>query len=358
MSIEILCASEIPPSLSEKWEEIRGSNTLLDSPFFAYDFFAIASQVRPNCRVGLQKDGQDIAAIFAYEQRRDTAFPVGRMFNDAHGPIVGTDNSLDWSEFWKAAELRSFQFHAMPEYCSTFQPPVYVFDRPKSYLCDLTLTPKGYLTWLYANRRTIAKQDQKTRKLTREVGTLRFDSDCSDSEILDKVIELKSQQYRRTNLFDKFSLDWIRELLHRLHRSTTSVRGQLSVLWAGEQLVAGHFGLRERNMLHYWFPVYDFDYSRYSPGTALFIHIIRACEAAGVERIDFGYGELPYKSKLCNAESRMLEGICTQSVTRRLQSQWGFHSMKLAKRLPAKETIKRTFRTFFPSVGAEDHGGE
>ncbi len=343
--------------MGAEWERLRASSDLFDSPFLSYEFFTIANRVRPNLFVALQRAGEVITAVCAYESHGNAAYPIGRMFNDAHGPILNPETTFDWRSFFREAQVSSFHFHSMREY-SSLDPQIHVFDRVKTFHCDLSIARDGYLTWLNSNHRTVSKQHQKTRKLAREIGTLRFEFDCSDSAVLDQIIQLKSDQYRRTNLFDKFSLDWIRELLHRLHQSTSSVRGQLSVLWAGEKLVAGHYGLREGKLLHYWFPVYDLDYSRYSPGTALFVDVVKSCEMASVEKIDFGYGELAYKWKLCNVVSHTLEGVVTCSPATRVRSELAFHSKKFLKQLPVKDTLKSTVRRLFPSVGATDHGSQ
>ena len=57
----------------------------------------------------------------------------------------------------------------------------------------------------------------------------------------------------------------------------------------------------ENGLLHYSFPVYDPAYAKYSPGTALFVEIIRNAQRFGITCIDMGYGELPYKRRQTDA---------------------------------------------------------
>ena len=53
-------------------------------------------------------------------------------------------------------------------------------------------------------------------------------------------------------------------------------QGVLSGLYIGEKLVAAHFGMRSRRVLHWWFPAYDPELGKYSPGAQLLLELSRA----------------------------------------------------------------------------------
>jgi hypothetical protein len=61
-------------------------------------------------------------------------------------------------------------------------------------------------------------------------------------------------------------------------------------------------------VLHYWFPVYDREFRACSPGTELYLQVVRAAAASGIQRIDFGYGEEPYKLRIANRTSQLACG--------------------------------------------------
>ncbi len=82
----------------------------------------------------------------------------------------------------------------------------------------------------------------------------------------------------------------------------------LSLLYAGDQLVAGHLGMRSKRIWHYWFPAYDRRYAKYSPGLLLLLKMAQAAEDLGLEAIDIGTGLSLYKRRLMNASTAVAEG--------------------------------------------------
>lgn len=84
--------------------------------------------------------------------------------------------------------------------------------------------------------------------------------------------------------------------------------GMLSVLYAGDKVVAAHFGMRSRKVWHYWWPAYNPDFARYSPGVGLLLEMARSARPLGVETIDLGKGGQPYKQRLKNASVSLAEG--------------------------------------------------
>jgi CelD/BcsL family acetyltransferase involved in cellulose biosynthesis len=73
-------------------------------------------------------------------------------------------------------------------------------------------------------------------------------------------------------------------------------------------LVAAHFGIRSRRIWHWWFPAYDREFARYSPGLILLVEMMRAAEGLGLERIDLGRGEALYKRRLMTGAATVYSG--------------------------------------------------
>ena len=122
--------------------------------------------------------------------------------------------------------------------------------------------------------------------------------------MLARLIEWKSAQYRRTGKTDWFSIPWVAALIERLHGvEAPGFAGLLSALWAGDELVAAHFGLRSRTVWHWWYPAYDRQYAADSPGLILDLAMAGHAEAQGLERIDLG--------KVCDHKARLMSG-CTE----------------------------------------------
>ncbi|HBE68568.1 MAG TPA: hypothetical protein DDW52_10515 [Planctomycetaceae bacterium] len=353
MDYSLFDIGDICPTVEGQWDAIRASRPEYYSPFFSRRFIKIAAPERPQTQVVIASEHERVVGVLPFERAGQSGYPVCRMINDAHG-FIGDARNVDFNSLLSAAGVTTFVAHADP---NPVLPRFETFGSSKSFLCDLSVENGTYSDWLRSHSKTIAKQRQKSNKLKRELGSLRLDFDCKDHEILDQLINLKSEQYKRTHIFDKFSIPWVRRLMHRLLDQQSDPRLQLSILYAGDQLVAGHYGIREGSLLHYWFPVYRPEFSIYSPGTALFLEIINRSVQENVSKIDFGYGELPYKWKLCNVVTESYEGVYSRSRLSTAHLRARRQIEKLAKLTPGKSHIKRMRRMLFPDADARAHGG-
>ena len=57
----------------------------------------------------------------------------------------------------------------------------------------------------------------------------------------------------------------------------------------------GHFGLRTATTLVGWFPAYDTEFARYSPGIVHHLHMAEHAAASGLLMVDMGKGGREYK---------------------------------------------------------------
>ena len=120
---------------------------------------------------------------------------------------------------------------------------------------------------------------------------MRFVAAADDATVLEAVIDLKRRQYAATGARDYFSEPQHVQLMHHLLGVRNSdFGGMLSAIYAGEDLVAAHFGMRAEHILHWWFPVYDPKFSRLKPGWMLLRALIEAAPELGLTRIDLGRG--------------------------------------------------------------------
>jgi CelD/BcsL family acetyltransferase involved in cellulose biosynthesis len=149
---------------------------------------------------------------------------------------------------------------------------------------------------------------RKQGKLAREVGELRFVFDSRDHQLLRTVITWKSAQYLRTGWADRFARPGMIQHVEQLSiRGPRGSRGILSMLYTGDEPVAGHFGLRSDRVMAHWFPAYDTRFGSYSPGLA------EAEAAPAIQHIDLGTGAEGYKQwfrsrDLVVAQGRVIRG--------------------------------------------------
>lgn len=333
--------------LREAWESIRASNPEFRSPFFSPTFSSALAKAGVGVEQAISIEAGEIVAILPFQRTsKRSARPPGVGLNDAHGLICQPSANLDIKGIMASVDLQEFEFHALPDQ-NAFRR--FACRDVLSYRVNLRHQPGSYVDFLCERNRTIAKQGQKSRKLVRLQGPLRLEYDCRDTRLLETLMDWKSQQYRRTHLLDIFRIQWVRRLLMNLHQRQQGVRGQLSVLFAGSTPVAMHFGLREENWLHYWYPVYDPRFGFGSPGTELFLKIANASQEAGIDVIDFGYGHLPYKEVLCNETQAMKAGIVTFNPFRKWQYRTRKWTRNAVKRIWLKEPIKAAARTLLPN---------
>src|SRR6185369_1676376 len=130
-----------------------------------------------------------------------------------------------------------------------------------------------------------------------------------DRRIVETLFRWKSEQYDRTGVPDIFECQWIRDLLDNILKHNSEDFGAVvSVLYAGDTLAAIHLGMRSRGVLHTWFPAYNIELGRYSPGTLQWIETIKSAGSWGIRHIDLGKGEEPYKRRLMTGATRVAEG--------------------------------------------------
>jgi CelD/BcsL family acetyltransferase involved in cellulose biosynthesis len=97
-----------------------------------------------------------------------------------------------------------------------------------------------------------------------------------------------------------------------------------SALYAGDRLMAVHLGLRSGEVLHEWFPVYNRDFSYYSPGNILLIEVAKHANLYGIKRIDLGKKEtMEYKGSFMSASHLVAEGsVAIHPLLRMARSAW------------------------------------
>ena len=131
------------------------------------------------------------------------------------------------------------------------------------------------------------------------------------------MLKWKSQQCISSGKPDIFALPWVVDAIQRIHATQGEhFAGVLSVLYAGEQQVAAHLGMRSKNELHWWFPTYDPGFARYSPGLILLLAMAEHATSLGIHRIDLGKGRAHYKERLANRSVPLAEGVVTASLAR------------------------------------------
>ncbi|MGZ8476398.1 MAG: GNAT family N-acetyltransferase, partial [Candidatus Limnocylindria bacterium] len=186
----------------------------------------------------------------------------------------------------------------------------YASERTPAPLADLS---GGFAAFLAEHRARgsgwVSQVQRKQRKLAREIGELRFELSTKDPAVLARLREWKRAQRQRTRTSDPLDEPWAERMVARcLAADGPDFAGVLSALYARDELVAAHLGLRSRSTLSIWFPAYNADRESYSPGLILFYELFDAAADAGVSRVDFGKGHERYKSSWMTGEEPLAAG--------------------------------------------------
>jgi CelD/BcsL family acetyltransferase involved in cellulose biosynthesis len=114
-------------------------------------------------------------------------------------------------------------------------------------------------------------------------------------------------------------MPWMRQVVERMiDVSTPTFGGLLSVVYAGDQVAAVHFGMRSGTIWHYWFAAYSHELQRYSPGLIILLEMLKAAPGLGIQTITLGQGDEAYKLRYATGSTPLASGSVDCRLTRRL----------------------------------------
>ncbi|GGW96605.1 GNAT family N-acetyltransferase [Streptomyces lomondensis] len=344
MDIDVYRAHEVTAADRTAWTTMQSKAPVhgtpqMANPFLSPEFALAVGRHRRGVRIAVMRDGPggEPTAFFPYER---TPAGVGRAIglglSDCQGLVHEAGFRWDAPSLLAACGLAIWEFDHLAEGQQPFErsarasfpsPVIDVADGWEAYVARLgERSPKGTRTRL-----------AKERKLAKAAGEVRYVHDERDPVMLHTLMAWKSAQYRRTGRSDRFAQPWITQLVEQLfHTRADSFAGQLSVLYAGDQPVAAHFGLRTDHVLSCWFPAYDLAFAKFSPGVALHLRMAERAADDGISYLDLGRGQGEYKDSLKTREIFVSEGW----VTRR-------HPVAVAHR--ARRAPVRALRNFVVS---------
>ncbi len=352
-SIQVVPVDELDDAVWCRWRELIQLSPHLKSPYFLPEFTQAVARVRSDVEIALFKDQLGLVqGIFPFQRtNRFHAEPVGGRLNDIHG-VIGCrfEQTRMLAKLLNVAGLKSFGFHAILPDDPAWEH--YQFCELDSHHLDLSQGWDHYYHWVRENSSTVKRHGQKSRALERDLGDIRFEFHSESTAALERLVELKRAKYQRTKTFDILSVEWAANLLREIHRvETPEFRGLLSVLWAGDHFVAGHIGMLTPSQLHYWFPIYDPLFSKYSPGTELLLRVAEEACVRGVEKLDLGYGDDPYKFKFANATEKVRLGLVTENGLKFQFANQQYHWRQRSKNIPLKPVVKKMLRAVYPNFG-------
>ena len=344
MKISCMPLEALPDELIARWDELQQSNAAYDSPFFSPHFTLAVAKARPDVRVTvLEEDGQ--WGFFPFQANKwGCGSAVGWRVNDFQGAVVSGGMLLDGGRLLAASGLRSWCFdHLICQ--DSLADATRLGQSPSPYI-DLRDGFAAYCEGRNAAGSDAIKQTlRKERKLSREVGQVCLESHSNSDAVMLQLASWKTEQLRRSGSLSILEVEWIQKVIRRLRQSSEDgCQGDLCALYAGDQLVAAHFGLRSRAVLHWWITAYNPAYEHYSPGAILLLCLAKAAAGEGVRRIDLGKGGENYKQRFMNGSTQVSEGTLTTSAIYRGWRRALYRAREIARTSAMRGAVRHAKR--------------
>jgi len=269
MQVKLIDPGELGSVEIAAWHSMQRATPSLFNPFLSPEFAMAVGGFRSDARIAVLTKDRSITGFFPFERRRlGVGVPICGWLSPCQGIVHAPGANWDTRELLQGCRLSAWQFDNLIVDQQPFKP--YHAATAPSPIIDLADGFDSYYAKLQTNSPRFCKElARKTRKLGREVGDLRIITDSRDTSLL-------------------------------------------SVLYAGDQPVAGQFGLRAENLLVGWFTAYDIRFREYSPGLIQLMQTAEKLAATGLQEIHMGKGAKNFTQQLKNSDIPLAEGIVTR----------------------------------------------
>lgn len=329
-SIEVICARDLDPGLEAQWRDWQAASPSLSSPFFSPAFCRIVAEVREDTRIAvICEDGRAVGLLPYHAQARGRIAPLAGPISDYHGVVSAPGVGFDAGAILGGIGAGAYDFNHAPVAQTALSPGA--FHHTRSPVVDLR---DGFEAWRLAQRakvRAIKDVERRGRKMARELGEFRFVPNDVSEVVWDHFMTWKRAALAQMGVDFILDQPWAREVIAQVRAAQSKeFAGMTSALFAGETLAGVHFGMRSATSWHWWFPAFNDDLSRYSPGLSLIMECLKHAEEIGVQELDFGRGSERYKGEFANGGHDLMEG----SVERVLTWAGGLRTLRKAMQRP------------------------
>jgi CelD/BcsL family acetyltransferase involved in cellulose biosynthesis len=314
LDVETLHPRELAEADVRLWRDMAAAEPAFDSPLLGPDFARAVGVVRDDARVAvIRRDGQTLGFLPHHRRPGAMARAIGSPLADYHGLVSRPDADLTAAEVLGAADLTAFRYTGLID-------PYGVFGQGELKTAHvIALGNTDAATYLEAVRAASPKKIKNWRrldnKLEREMGAIELVAGDLSREAFDQLIAWKREQLERTGVHDFLRPDWTRNLMLDLFQKQTGpFQGLMINLYAGGQLVAGHFGVRLNGVYHPWIASTNPAYGEWSPGQIFFMRAIAAMPGLGLHRYDLGPGHDHYKGAYALSQVQIGEGTATAAT--------------------------------------------
>ena len=309
MKVSVIRPQELDDTQIKNWNTIQLSEPSLASPYFCPNFTLAAAECIEDVFVAvLENDSKEIGYFPFQRKSQFIGGPVGGMLSDYQAVIINSDTEWDASSLIQKCGLGVWDFDHLISSQKPFEP----FHQRSCHSPIMNISD-GFEAYCQERKKSGAKRVsqflRKSRKIENELENIRVEIFEKDPRVLNQIFLWKLEQCRRTGVVEFFNFIWARELVERIfYMREKNFSGLVSAMYHGDNIVAAHMGMRTETVLHYWFPTYNSEYSKYSPGGILLLHLAKALSKDNVKYIDLGKGEDIYKASFANSQIDLAEG--------------------------------------------------
>ena len=324
---------QVDAGLLQNWVHLQSLTEDLASPFFSPEFAEIVAQCRDDLWIGVIEENDVVSGILPFHRKSGgRAAPLAGQYCDYQG-VIGTPPDPGVV----AKMLRGFGISCYDFNHALAAQPLFndnAFWQSTSPRADLR---RGYEAWVSdvsAQTKTLKSLARKERKIAREIGALTFVEHDTNVESWQLFKDWKNAALRQMGLSGFPGPAWALHMIDTIRGTqTASFGGCFSTLYAGDRLVAAHFGMRTADAWHWWFPSYDADLGRYSPGMMLLRYCIETAAQSGFKELDFGRGTERYKKEFSNGARTLCEGSLERASVLGITRQGRKTAQRVANRI-------------------------
>jgi CelD/BcsL family acetyltransferase involved in cellulose biosynthesis len=309
---EVVTHDNLAAEDAETWRALQSAEPAFANPLFGPEFFQIVGGARDDARVAvLRLHGQAVGFLPFHQRSLGLARAIGAPFSDYQGLVSKRNTGLSGRQALRLAGIKSFRFNGLIDPQGLFAGTAMFNDEAHAIVLDQE--PADYLEAVRAaSPKKFKNYRRLEHRLEREVGQLRLVCDDRSQATLDLVLGWKREQFLRTGLQDVLRPQWARQMMQSVFDSRLpGGSGLMMTLYAGETLVAAHFGIRSQTVYHPWIASANPALAAYSPGQLFLSHAVRAMPTLGLRVYDLGPGTDHYKRPYANLTHRPGAGLVT-----------------------------------------------
>ena len=293
------------------WRAIQAAEPAFASPLLGPDFARAVGEVRADARVAVfRQDGETTGFLAHHRRPSGFARPIGAPFCDYHALVCDPRADLDAGEALSAAGLGRLRLTGLVDPFGQFAGAI--TDRTIAHRIILGDTAQAYLQSLHAGSQNRFKNHRRYRRaLERDLGPVRLVAHDADPTAFETLLAWKRRQIAESGLHDFLGVDWARALMRRLYDTRGDFEGLMISLYAGDRLVAAHFGVRLGGWFHPWIGAVDPGLKAYSPGLVHQIEAIGAMTGLGLRIYDLGASNDHWKQMFAMDRVEVSSGLAT-----------------------------------------------